>query len=85
MAKIVVECKNRDALDTFLFGLRFAKSYFGVDGVSGMTAETTKITRGSNETGTLHWLTLEDRASSPDATYRLTKKGLRLYSQGKLV
>lgn len=85
MTTTTIECKNRDMLDTFLFGLRFAKSQFNLEASSLKEPSPVKILRGSNETGTLHWLTIEDGSNAPDSTYRLTKKGLRLYTQGKLI
>lgn len=66
MTIAVIECRDKALLKAFAEGQRFAGHE--------------RITQGKN--GGLHWLIIEDDKEDDNATYRLTRKGLRFTDSG---
>lgn len=66
MTVSVIECRDKALLEAFAEGQRFA----GIE----------RIEQGKN--GSVHWLIVEDDKEEDNATYRLTRKGLRFTASG---
>lgn len=73
MSVTVIECKDKALLSGFKFGLQFGFVERGIEA---------KVEQGQNDKGTLNWLIIEDDNDQDNATYRLTKKGIRFARTG---
>lgn len=73
MTITVIESKDKALLDAFRAGNQLADD---------QSETPSKVEQGRNKTGSLHWLIIENSMAEDNATYRLTRKGLRFAMSG---